>query len=321
MTRCLCRGRTARPAFTLIELLVVIAIIALLIGLLVPAVQKVREAAARIKCENNLKQIGIAMYAYHDAQGVFPSAHIELNTTYYMNWAIQLLPYLEQEPLYRTYNNNVANDNAANQPFCRSAMSVYTCPSDTRGNQLFLPETVSPNGGGNNGNQFYMAGSYKVMSGLGDTSTTDTYAGYFNEVQIADKAHRGGRGPFHGDGQSGLSPERVASIMDGTSNTLFVGERHTKTHPTRGPFWADSFNLYNAGAAWPYSATLIPDYDACRSMVTENFCKYGWGSLHTQNNINFLFGDGHVSPISTSIDMNVFMALSTIAGGEALPQY
>src|SRR5262249_46753012 len=153
--------------------------------------------------------------------------------------------------------------------------------------------TIAPNGGGNPG-IFYMASSYKAMSGQGNTANTNTYAGFWNEVQSALAANPKGKGAFHGDGQSGLQPERFATITDGTSNTIFVGERHTKTHATRGPFWADTFNLYNAGASWPSSWTLIPDYDLCRTKVTENWCKYGWGSLHAANMMSWLFGDGHV---------------------------
>jgi len=320
MRTSLSRGRPARAAaFTLIELLVVIAIIAILIGLLLPAVQKVRDAAARAKCQNNLKQIGIAMHAYHDVNGAFPSAHIETNTLYYTGWGIQILPFIEQDNLFKQYNNTKVNTDPANSPVCQAAVPTYTCPSDLRAGQIIAPETISPTGASNT-SLMYMASSYKVMTGIGDPSSTYTYAGYWNEIQTAQKANPQGRGAFHGDGQSGLSPERFSGITDGTSNTIFVGERHTKTHFTRGPFWADTFNLYNAGASWPYSASLLPDYDSCAAQVNANYCKYGWGSLHA-GGINFLLGDGHVTLINTGIDMTVFAKLSTIAGGEVIPSF
>jgi prepilin-type N-terminal cleavage/methylation domain-containing protein len=321
MTRLLSRRRPLRVAFTLIELLVVIAIIAILIGLLLPAVQKVRDAAARAKCANNLKQIGLALHSYHDVNMKLPSAQIELNTVYYWNWAIMILPYVEQSALFQKYNNTLPNtDTTNNLAVLQTYVPTYTCPSDLRANQLIIPETASPNGGA--GTQQYMTSSYKVMTGKQDTSSTDTFGGYFSECQIVQGVFGdAGKGAFHTDGQSGLQPETLVTIQDGTSNTIFAGERLTKTHFTRGPFWADSFNLYHNGAASPYSITLIADYDKCQAQVNANFCKYGWGSLHGAGNINFVFGDGSVKSISTSIDMNVFMALATIRGGEILPNF
>jgi prepilin-type N-terminal cleavage/methylation domain-containing protein len=320
--------RGERSAFTLIELLVVIAIIAVLIGLLLPAVQKVREAANRIQCANNLKQIGLALHNYHDTNGTFPSGHVELkdaagNFQYYTGWAISLLPYVEQDNLYRQYDNTVPNQHSRNQAFCQTPVPLYICPSDINGNQILAPETIAPDGGSQpNPPIRYRSSSYKAMTGIGDFTSTHTYGGFWNEVQDAKAAHPAGRGAFHGDGYSGLKPERMADVTDGLSNTLFVGERHTKTHATRGMFWADSFNLYSKGATYPglTNIYLQPDYDLCASRVDANYCKYGWGSLHL-GGMNWLLGDGSVRNMSINIDMIVFMALSTIAGDEVLPDF
>jgi prepilin-type N-terminal cleavage/methylation domain-containing protein/prepilin-type processing-associated H-X9-DG protein len=333
------RASPRRTGFTLIELLVVIAIIGILIALLLPAVQKVREAANRMACANNLKQIGLAMHTYHDANGVLPSAHIETcppGTTgtsedgcqYWGGWGIQILPYLEQGNLYATYNNAFPNPSEGgvpqNETACQQLVKVYNCPSDPRAGQIMPPDSVAPFGHVQPEPPLqFMASSYKVMSGWMDTTDTYNFAGYWYEVQKSLAVHPAGKGAFHGDGYSGLGPSRLTDITDGTSTTLFVGERHTKSQLGRGPFWANSFNFYNSGGAQQfYSQALLPDYNECVNLVTPqnaNYCKSGWGSLHSGGIINFVFGDGSVHGITPNISMTIFVDLSTIAGGETVP--
>src|SRR5829696_10024864 len=135
---------TKRAGFTLIELLVVIAIIAILIGLLLPAVQKVREAAARTKCQNNLKQLALGLHNYHDANGAFPMAR-PAATAVSHSWPIYVFPYIEQAALYRQYNFAVRWDDATspqvpqNKEIIRTRLPMLECPSGP--DRLFDPAT------------------------------------------------------------------------------------------------------------------------------------------------------------------------------------
>jgi prepilin-type N-terminal cleavage/methylation domain-containing protein/prepilin-type processing-associated H-X9-DG protein len=309
--------------FTLIELLVVLGIIAVLIGLLLAAVQKVRAAANRISCANNLKQIGLALANYHDTNHAFPPGHETRGNLrawqYFSNWAIAILPYLEQDALFRSYDDTKENIDPANRGVREAFVKVYTCPADPHANQLLVPDTGADYADANG--IAFRTGSYRGMSGT-SWNRFDPWASFPPRVK-ANQDHRpAGKGVFHTDGASGLRPENIASIRDGTSNTLMVGERTTRTHPSRSTFWADSFNLYTLSAAWSDPASLLDDYDACLRALTgydnENPCKFGWGSPHS-GQINFAFCDGSVRGLSPAIDMAVFQALATIAGGEVIP--
>jgi prepilin-type N-terminal cleavage/methylation domain-containing protein/prepilin-type processing-associated H-X9-DG protein len=329
-----------RIGFTLIELLVVIAIIAVLIGLLLPAVQKVREAANRMTCTNNLKQIALALHNYHDTNGVFPAGSVYKQTTpgkwnYYDTWTVAILPFLEQGNLFRYYDPTVPNavedvKNAKMGFLRQSLVKVYTCPSD---NSPLVPSAPESGPGGDTSLPIplCMPANYRCVAGA-DWGGTDWGAdqGGPNEnwddatqVQNWLMAHYPqDRGPLHASGVAGARAERIASITDGTSNTLMVGEYATKTHWSRRTYWAYAYTSYNESCVtFAQSRTLIPDFDLCNNTPPggSNQCKRAWGSFHAGGMINFALCDGSVRGISPNVDMNfVLPSLATIAGGEAV---
>src|SRR5688572_5635788 len=186
-----------RRAFTLIELLVVIAIIAILIGLLLPAVQKVREAASRMKCTSHLKQIALAAHNYHDTNARFPGA--TQTGSRYSSLFVELLPHVEQDPLYRQWDFVTVNNNYGGAvPRAGVVISVYLCPSQT----------------------LQHGGSTPALTTYGGNGGTRTYPG---SRATAD-------GVFHSTGPSSeptanQTAVRFLDVTDGTSNTIFFGER------------------------------------------------------------------------------------------------
>ncbi len=302
-----------RIAFTLIELLVVIAIIAVLVGLLLPAVQKVRESAARTECQNNLKNIGLAIHQYHDANKQLPPGGVTpgacCSTQSFGNWAIYILPYIEQENLFRQNDDTTPNEDtaaptaAAKATFRTSRVKIYECPAD-----LNSGKAEKPASGPGSGLQ-YMHGSYRAVTGRSDGSN------FYDDPNLGTSNEKGPyRGMLHHYLNKTEKRESLGAIPDGTSNTLMVGEYHTTTSTTRGTFWAYTYTSFAVSSAQPNSSTLLADFTACGG---SNACKRGFGALHTSG-INFVLGDGSVRIIPTTVDVAVFAGMGSIAGKEVV---
>jgi prepilin-type N-terminal cleavage/methylation domain-containing protein/prepilin-type processing-associated H-X9-DG protein len=200
------RNRRRPSAFTLVELLVVIAILAVLMGLLLPAVQKVREAANRAKCQNNLKQIGLAVHCYHDARRFFPGNHrVAAVSSVRERWFTKILPFLEQENLYKYYDPTTNWDSPTNLPVTATPIPIAQCPSTPNSNRQDFDEA--------NGfsNPVVAVSDYAAIYGLWPTFLAANGIVQSNPLGIMTK----------GDGNQVVT---IADVYDGLSNTIFAVE-------------------------------------------------------------------------------------------------
>jgi len=329
--------RTLRHAFTLIELLVVIAIISALMGLLVPAVQKVRAAAARIKCTNNLKQIGLGLHNYHDTVGWFPPGYIDGNTNPNSTpdndvgpgwgWASFLLPYLEQDNVYKQINFSQTVGTGSNTAISQLPLAIFQCPADPYQQTFPVYDSTfsSPVAMLAHGNYVGCDGWIECFNGCGGNPGSAGNDGLVGPSGLA------GVGLFYRN-----SRNTIANVSDGLSNTIIVGERSANHSPStwtgaypggRCPAW-----MATAPPPPPYSPPPGPAYDNAdfgEALVLSHgnathvpsadipfYDPDTFYSMHTGQGANFLFGDGSVHFLTSSINPYTYQALCTIAGGE-----
>jgi prepilin-type N-terminal cleavage/methylation domain-containing protein/prepilin-type processing-associated H-X9-DG protein len=326
---CTCLRAPARPerrGFTLIELLVVIAIIAILIGLLLPAVQKVREAAARMSCSNKMKQFGIALHSYHDARGEFPAPRgiwpdpaqpiqvpALLNTwtpipslpssdTTLGGWPIRILPYMEQDAVSRIAfgATSASTVDAVLYRLANTPLAMFRCPS-------------APN-------------AERAVTGLGNQPQYLTsYLGVTGNdewVQSGSTGFNARNGVFATESRANSTRGKVTipAISDGTSNTLMIGERPPHIAQEWG-WW--TYNDGDTVLAHPNRRRLnaaCPTADFFRADIAESACaaNHYW-SAHTGGG-NWLLGDGSVRFFTYSAATTTLTQMASRNGGEVVTE-
>jgi len=341
------RARQGRKGFTLIELLVVIAIIAILIGLLLPAVQKIREAANRMKCSNNLKQIGLAMHNYNDTNGGFPPGMLMTTygdypydvNRYGPNWAVLILPFVEQDNLYRQEQVSIGDwmsrtSGTPNQTWTNirgNRVPGYLCPSD--GRSLGVPCARPLAGVSNNWARGNYAANYGPHYTYGNRQNGGSSSG--------GPWGYAGQGPFSvwtyagGTNKIGMG---VATVPDGSSNTVLMSEvlSGVDANDPRG-VWA--FGLAGSSAIVAHAdgdcntpndnvggcADDIRDAPDLPAQGFSNWtsCNSNQATARSRHSggVNCCLGDGSVRFVRDSISQQIWWIINAANDGQTTPNF
>jgi len=337
------RSARLRRGFTLIELLVVIAIIAILIALLVPAVQKVREAASRTHCSNNLKQLGLAMHTHHDTYKKFPRNYTQIggNAWEAVSANFHLLPYIEQDPLYRQGRANMSNWGWMYGTLMNTKLSVFLCPSAQPGSQ----RGTHPNGWDGPGTNYAWCTGSSIETVWAGTRFNGMIS-YQNDRRISDATDGTsntilGSEIFSGSGATGVGKYPYDILYAGNGAFTSVVNRDfptlaevtnigniAKTAPlgvrsNNGTMWA----WYAAGQS-TFNTSVPPNWsypsaggDCCPGGAHD----WGFGiipprSEHT-GGVNVVMGDASVRFISDTVDLVTFQRLGNAKDGQPVGNY
>ena len=304
--------RKIRQGFTLIELLVVIAIIAVLVGLLLPAVQKVREAAARMSCSNNLKQLGLAVHNYYSTYSLLPPTRTSKKGINNITWCYAILPFIEQNNVYTQWNPALSYYQQLKTFPVSTPIKTFLCPSRRAGgsDSLWVDPTVNPtaNGGYYSG----PCGDYAVNVGNGTPIVGTNIATMDNGV-ATNALYK--QGAF----VQGNQKLRFEDITDGLSNTMFIGEKYLDNKELGKCDTDDDCSVYDTfdpqinqrvtSATWPlYGNPNVPPADGSGSGL--------FGGPHTGVTM-FVMGDGRVVAIQNSLSGTLLGYLSCRNDGQA----
>ena len=289
--------------FTLVELLVVIAIIGILVGLLLPAVQAAREAARRMQCSNNVRQLGLAVHNYESANRRIPSGWIANNAHGEpgWGWAAALLPFMEGSNLHNQIDFRLPIEDPIHAQVRVTVIPAFICPSDT-GPELF---EIAAGDGHDHDHEH----EHAALESVDDAPeklfrlSKSNLIGMFGTFELEDA-------PYNGDGMFyGNSRIKFRDVTDGLSNTLMVGERSSRLG---GSLWQGNI----PEATEPHARILgVADHGPNDAHAHfEDFSSY-----HTSG-VNFMRADVSVTFLSNSIDLRVYQAMATRAGGEVVSQ-